>query len=108
MKQIIYFQIGVERYPLEIEDTKDEEVVYIRCEEADLDQRYARIDLPLLFKDLPDMIRDFQSEKEENALFLKLSWSERVIINDLASQNGYNDVIDYIKDRILINNEKNG
>jgi hypothetical protein len=48
-------------------------VVYISCESAELNQRYARVDLPYLFKDLPNMIKEVQNEKKENSLLIRLS-----------------------------------
>jgi hypothetical protein len=97
----IYFEVWTKKYPLTITDTKDDEVVYINCESAELSQRYARADLPYLFKDLPDMIKEVQNEKKENSLLIRLSWTEKSKIEDLAVKSWYKNISSYIRAKAL-------
>jgi hypothetical protein len=97
----IYFEVWTKKYPLTITDTKDNEVVYINCEVAELNQRYARADLSYLFKYLPDMIKEVQDEKKENSLLIRLSWREKSKIEDLAAKNWYKNVSAYIRAKAL-------
>jgi hypothetical protein len=101
MKQIVFFLVWTKKYPLIIEDTKDKEVIYIKCEWAELDQRYARADLPFLFQDLPDMIKDIQKEKKEDSLLIRLSWKDKLKIEELTAKNWFKSVSSYIRAKAL-------
>jgi hypothetical protein len=97
----IYFEVWAKKYPITITDTNDNEVVYINCDVAELNQRYARADLPYLFKDLPDMIKDVQNEKRESNLLIRLSWREKLKIEELAKEGWFKNLSSYVRVKLL-------
>ena len=101
MSQTIYFLVWTKKYPLIITDTKDEEVIIIKCEIANINQRYARADLPYLLKDLPEMISESITEKKEKSLLIRLSWKDRKLIEEKAQKKWYKNLSSYARDKLL-------
>lgn len=106
MNQTIYFEIWTKKYPLIISPCTDKEDIelgwiHIKCEAADLNQVYAREDLPLLLEDLPWMITENLKLRKDTNIPIRFTAKERLLIEKKARENWFTNLSSFIRAKVL-------
>ena len=107
MNQTIYIPYGTKKYPLIITKAEHPDLINepwairVKCKIANLDQYYDMEDLWDLIAMLPEIIEEQKSLKRQDFLKIRITWQEKMRVEQLASQNGYKNISAYVRDKAL-------
>ena len=108
MNQTIYIEYGTKKYPLIITKAEHPDLINepwairVKCEIANLNQFYDIEDLGTLLENLPSIIEEQKTAiKREKSIRVRLTEKEKMKVELLSKQKGYNNISSYIRDRAL-------
>ena len=96
-----FFQVGTRRhwYTLSPVTLDGEQLMYVRCPAARVDQEFLPQDVPELILSLPDAVaRVEEASKDKAEVFrLRLSAAEKREIERRAAQGGFTSASEYVR-----------
>ena len=93
------------KYPLEITYTwkikKGEEMVHVVCKWAKIDKDYRRRQIPVLLKNIEDLILIEQKQTKNSNINIRVKQKDKDLIQEYALRWGYNSISEYMLAKAL-------